>query len=352
MINPVIFTIELFGREFSLRWYGVIVMIGVIVASLMVERVLKRHGENSDAIWDALVWVLPIGIIGARLWYVINATLGGDTRFSNDPAEIIRVWNGGLHIFGGFLLGGAALLLYLNKNKLDAWLFLDAAAPAMLIGQGIGRIANFINQELYGPPTTVPWGIPIEAQHRLPQFADLAKYPVETTRFHPTFAYEMIWNFTTAGILLWLSKRYGKQLKPGTLFAGWLIAAGLGRTWLELFFRPDQPKIGDSIVSYSAIVAASMAVLGAILLMARYKAINLRAAEDWEEEYKISTQPVIVQAEPEEIAEEEMAPRAKRVPAKAKAASTPVKKPMAGKAATKTQTAKKPAATRTKKSSE
>jgi len=352
MINPVIFTIELLGREFSLRWYGVIVMTGVIVASLMVERVLRHHGENSEAIWDALVWVLPVGIIGARLWYVINATLGGDTRFSNDPAEIIRVWNGGLHIFGGFLLGGATLLLYLNKNKLDAWLFLDAAAPAMLIGQGIGRIANFINQELYGPPTTAPWGIPIEAQHRLPQFSDLAKYPVETTRFHPTFAYEMIWNFTAAGILLWLSKRYGKQLKPGTLFAGWLIAAGLGRTWIELFFRPDQPKIGDSIVSYSAIVAASMAVLGAILLMARYKAINLRAAEDWEEEYKISTQPVIVQAEPEEIVEAEMAPRAKRVPAKAKAASTPEKKPMTRKAATKTQTAKKPTTTRTKKSSE
>ncbi|HXD12119.1 MAG TPA: prolipoprotein diacylglyceryl transferase family protein, partial [Anaerolineales bacterium] len=130
MINPVIFTIELLGREFSLRWYGVIVMTGVIVASLMVERVLRHHGENSEAIWDALVWVLPVGIIGARLWYVINATLGGDTRFSNDPAEIIRVWNGGLHIFGGFLLGGATLLLYLNKNKLDAWLFLDAAAPA------------------------------------------------------------------------------------------------------------------------------------------------------------------------------------------------------------------------------
>ena len=352
MINPVIFTIQLFGREFSLRWYGVIVMIGVIVASLMVERVLKRHGENSEAIWDALVWVLPVGIIGARLWYVINATLGGDTRFSNDPAEIVRVWNGGLHIFGGFLLGGAALLLYLNKNKLDAWLFLDAAAPAMLIGQGIGRIANFINQELYGPPTTVPWGISIEAQHRLPQFSDLIKYPVETTRFHPTFAYEMLWNFTTAGILLWLSRRYEKQLKPGTLFAGWLIAAGLGRTWIELFFRPDQPKIGGSIVSYSAIVSASMAIFGALLLMARYKAINLRAAEAWEEEYKISTQPTVVQAEPEEIVEEEMAPRAKRAPAKAKAASTPEKKPITKKATTKTPTAKKPVATRTKKSSE
>src|SRR4026208_1068256 len=103
MIDPVIFTIG----GFSLRWYGVIVMLGVIVASLMVERVLKREGENSETIWDALVWILPAGIIGARLWYVINATLGGDSRFSNDPAEIIKVWHGGLHIFGGFVVGGA-----------------------------------------------------------------------------------------------------------------------------------------------------------------------------------------------------------------------------------------------------
>jgi len=342
MIDPVIFTIG----GFSLRWYGVIVMIGVIAGSLMVERVLKRHGENSETIWDALVWVLPVGIIGARLWYVINATLGGDSRFSNDPAEIFKVWHGGLHIFGGLLLGGAVLLYYLNKNKLDAWLFLDAAGPAMLVGQAIGRIANFINQELYGPPTTLPWGIPISADHRLPQFASLP----DTTRFHPTFAYELLWNFAAAGILIWLSKRYEKQLKPGTIFAGWLIAAGIGRTWIELFFRPDQPKIGDSIVSYSAVVSALMAIVGALLLMARYKVIKHHAAENWEEEYQISTQ-LKLENKPEEIVEEERTPRVKRAPARAKAASKSEGKPTARKAAVK-PTSKKPTPSRTKKSSE
>ena len=94
MIDPVIFTIG----NFSLRWYGVIVMLGVIVGSLMVERALKRHGENSDTIWDALIWILPIGILGARLWFVMNATLGGDNRYANDPVEIFKIWNGGLHI--------------------------------------------------------------------------------------------------------------------------------------------------------------------------------------------------------------------------------------------------------------
>jgi phosphatidylglycerol---prolipoprotein diacylglyceryl transferase len=319
MINPVIFTIRLFGREFPLRWYGVIVMIGIVVGAWMIERYLKRHGENGDRIWDALVWVLPAGIVGARLWYVFNAYLGGNASYFENPASILRVWEGGLHIFGGFLFGGLTLLLYLRLNKLDPWLFLDAIGPAGLIGQGIGRIANFINQELYGPPTTLPWGIPISAEHRLPQYQDLKVLPVETTRFHPTFAYEMLWNFACAGLLLWLSRRYEKQLKPGTLFAGWLLAAGLGRTWIEIFFRPDQPKIPSLGISYSSIVAALMAITGAILLMARYKAINLKFAENWEEEYRRSTPQSgsegsdTMDESPEKPAEEAESPSVRKV---------------------------------------
>ena len=288
MIDPVIFTIRLFGWEFPLRWYGVIVMVGVVVGALIVERELKRRGENSDRIWDALIWVLPAGIIGARFWYVLNASLGGNSSYFENPASIIRVWEGGLHIFGGFLFGATALLVYLRLNKLDPWLFLDAAGPAALVGQGIGRIANFINQELYGPPTNLPWGIPISAEHRLAQYKDLNLFPVETTRFHPTFAYEMLWNFASAGLLLWISRRYKEDVKPGTLFAGWLVLAGVGRVIIE-FFRPDQPKIPSLGISYSAIFAALMAIAGAVLLMVRYKAINLKLAENWEEEYQLST---------------------------------------------------------------
>jgi phosphatidylglycerol:prolipoprotein diacylglycerol transferase len=306
MINPVIFTIHIGNLQFPLRWYGVIVMIGVVVGSLLVERELKRRGENGDRIWDALIWVLPAGIIGARLWYVINATIGGNNYYMQNPLQIINIPAGGLHIFGGFLIGGLALLYYIRYNNLDYWLFLDAAGPAMLIGQAIGRIANFINQELYGPPTTLPWGIPISAEHRLPQFANLP----DTTRFHPTFAYELIWNLATASLLLWLSRRYEKQIKPGTIFAGWLIAAGVGRTWVEIFFRPDQPKIDGTGISYSAIVAALMAIVGVILLMARYKAINLKFAENWEEEYHVAGQNS--QTMDEQPTDQEETPRTKK----------------------------------------
>jgi len=353
MIDPVIFTIRLFGLEFPLRWYGVIVMIGVVVGSLIVERELKRRGENSDRIWDALIWVLPVGIIGARLWYVLNATVGGNRIYIENPGSIIRICEGGLHIFGGFLFGATALLLYLRQNKLDPWLFLDAAGPAVLIGQGIGRIANFINQELYGPPTTLPWGIPIQAEHRLPQYQDLNLFPVGTTRFHPTFAYEMLWNFASAGLLLWLSRRYEKDLKPGALFAGWLVLAGVGRVIIE-FFRPDQPKIPGLGISYSSIVAALMAIAGAVLLMARYKAISPKFAEDWEEEYQVGEKDEL-QEELEEPVEEEKVPRARKASTRSENSTATTKKRTVKKTparkTTKTTTETSRRTTRAKKSS-
>lgn len=363
MIDPVIFSFKIFGLTLTLRWYGVIVMIGIVVAALIIERWLKRYGEKSDRIWDALIWVLIPGILGARLWYVLNATVGGNRYYVENPIQILNIPQGGLHIFGGFLLGAIALIIYLRKNNLDPWLFLDAAGPAALIGQGIGRIANFINQELYGPPTDLPWGIPISAEHRLPQYQNLSQFPVETTRFHPTFAYEMLWNFATAGILLWLARRYEKQLKPGTMFVGWLLAAGLGRTWIELFFRPDQPKIPGLGISYSAIFAALMAIAGAVLLMIRYKVIDPAFAEDWEEEYQISEETKAPEEENEIeeleeveeplVVEEELeTPRARKVSTKKTSPRTSkaVKKALARRAAKKTgSTARTP---RTKKSPE
>ena len=119
----------------------------------------------------------------------------------------------------------------------------------------------------------------IQAEHRLVQFRDLNLFPVETTRFHPTFAYEMLWNFAAAGLLLWLSRRYRENIKPGTIFAGWLLLAGFGRLLIE-FFRPDQPKIPGLGISYTSIFSALMAIVGAVMLMARYKAINLKFAEE------------------------------------------------------------------------
>jgi phosphatidylglycerol:prolipoprotein diacylglycerol transferase len=304
MIDPVIFSFKLFVWTITLRWYGVLVMFGAVVGAWIAGREIQRRGENGESIWDAMVWVLPLGIIGARLWYVANNILGGSSYYLDNPAKILYVWEGGLHFFGGLLFGAVALYFFLKNNGMDFWLFLDSIAPAVLIGQALARPANFINQELYGQPTKLPWGILINnPSSRLPQYSDLTLYPLETTRFHPTFAYEMILNILLGLLLLWIALRYSDKIKPGSIFGGWLVAAGLARTFIE-FFRPDQPLIGASFVTYSMLVSFLMAVAGVILLLVRYEKLQLAFAAGWEEEYQIKPVEVDPRARRKTIAEE------------------------------------------------
>lgn len=337
MIDPVIFSFKLFNFEIVLRWYGVLVMLGAVAGAIWAEREIKRRGENGEVIWDAMVLVLPIGILGARLWYVVNSIFSGTTYYLDNPIKILYVWEGGLHFFGGLLFGGLALIFFLQKNGMDIWLFLDALAPATLLGQAIARPANFINQELYGQPTQLPWGIPIDASHRLAQYADMVQFPVETTRFHPTFAYEMILNFLIVLFLLWLSRRYEENMKPGMLFSIWLLLAGLSRAFIE-FFRPDQARIGDTFISYTMAVSFGMAIVGAIMLLVRLGKLQLAIAEGWEDEYQVKkvereSRPR-VKATVEDISDmdndEEISAPVKRKPVASKpasktAATTPVK---------------------------
>jgi phosphatidylglycerol:prolipoprotein diacylglycerol transferase len=289
LIDPVIFSFKLFGITIALRWYGVLVMLGVMVAAWIAEREYSRRGENGEHIWNALIWALPVGVVGARLWYVANATLGGNSYYLDNPGQILNIPQGGLHFFGGLLFGAIAMIIYIRRNNLDLWLLLDVAAPVTMIGQAIARPANFINQELYGQPTTLPWGIPIEAAHRIPQYSDMGLYP-ESTRFHPAFAYEMIWNFVTAGLLLWIARSFPEKFKPGAMFSWWLVLAGVGRVIIE-FFRPDQPRISGTGISYSTLIAALMAVAGAILLLARYGYIRLKFTDNWGDKYHIAKKP-------------------------------------------------------------
>jgi len=287
LIDPVIFSIKLFGNvRLTLHWYGVFVMAGVIVAAWIAEKEYSHRGENSEHIWNALLWALPVGVVGARLWYVMNVTLGGESYYMDNPIQILNIPQGGLHFFGGLLFGALAMIFYVRRNNLDLWLLLDVAAPVTMIGQAIARPANFINQELYGQPTTLPWGIPIEAGHRIPPYDDMSLYP-ESTRFHPAFAYEMIWNLITAGTLLWLARRFPEKFKPGAMFAWWLVLAGVGRFIVEAF-RPDQPRIPGTDLSYSRLVAAIMAVAGVIMLLVRYGYIRLKIAENWAESYHVT----------------------------------------------------------------
>jgi phosphatidylglycerol:prolipoprotein diacylglycerol transferase len=275
MIDPVIFTITLGKFQLPLRWYGVLIVLGVLVGTWVAAREVRRRGENPAFVWDGLTWALVAGIIGARVWYVANDILGGSTRYITNPISMLNITEGGLHFYGAILFGGLAVFLYARRLKLDMWLILDSIAPSLLISQAVARPANFINQELYGPPTDLPWGIPIRGEHnRLPPWNDLTLFPEETTRFHPTFAYEIIWNLLAAGLLLWISKRFHKRLKPGVLFAAWMVLGGVGRFIIE-WFRPDQPRIPGTDISYSRVVAGLIAVAGAIFLLVKYQVLRL-----------------------------------------------------------------------------
>lgn len=286
MIDPVIFTIHLGKIELAFRWYGLLIAFGVIVSAWLTEKEIVRRGGKSEFVWDALMWVLPAGIIGARVWYVLNDIFGGGRRFIDDPGRIIRITEGGLHIFGAVVFGLGAAYIFARRNKIDILLLLDSAAPALLIGQAVARPANFINQELYGPPTNLPWGIPIEGGHRLAPWNDLARYPVDTTRFHPTFAYEMVWNFLTAGLILWIVRRFEDKIKPGAAFASWLLLAGIGRVIIESF-RPDQPRIPGTDLSWSRLIYAIMAIAGLVWLLVRYEVIKLPFTSPGPKKYKL-----------------------------------------------------------------
>lgn len=287
-MDPIIFTIP--GTNFSLHWYGVIMAVGIILAGMVAEWGVKQRGENGEYLWELLIWGVPFGIVGARLWYVLNDIAGGGTYYLKNPVQIINLPQGGLHFYGAVLFGALGALIYVKRAKLDFRIFLDAAAPALLIGQALVRPANFINQELYGQPTTLPWGIRIDELHRIAPWKNMFEFPYETTFFHPAFAYEMLWNFLAAGVLLWIALEYKNRIKPSTIFAGWLILEGVGREIIE-FFRPDQPRIPGTDISYSRVVAGVMIVVGIIWLLFKYEIIKLPFLKSGPDKYQLSGKP-------------------------------------------------------------
>ncbi len=290
MINPILYTIHLGSIQIPIRWYGLLIVTGAVAASFYAAWYIKRRGYNPDIVWDSLIWLLVSGILGARIWYVVNDMLGGSTRYLQNPAEIPQIWLGGLNILGGVVVAALVGWWYTKKYHIDFWLLADAAGPALLLGQAIGRWGNFINQELYGPPTTLPWGIPIDAAHRIAPWTDLTAFPEATTRFHPTFAYQMIWNLFWWGVMVYLIIRLGKKLKPGYLAGMWLVVAGVGRTWVE-FFRPDQPRFLNTPVHTSMLIAIGFALVGVFILLARSGKISVKFIPPAPDDYAPSEAP-------------------------------------------------------------
>lgn len=231
---------ELFGLPWlSVRWYGVLIMAGALIAALFAARRARVRGIDPDHIWNQLMLGLLIAIPLARAYYVTFEW----PRYAGRPWwEVVNPQGGGLAIHGGLLGALIAVLVYTRGKQLPLLEWLDICAPPVLLGQAIGRWGNFFNQEAYGQPTTLPWGLDVDARYRIPPYDDLTRYP-PSTRFHPTFLYESLWSLSALGLILWVERRFARWHKPGDSLLLYGALYSLGRFFTE-GLRTDSLCIG------------------------------------------------------------------------------------------------------------
>ncbi|MEN6480719.1 MAG: prolipoprotein diacylglyceryl transferase [Anaerolineaceae bacterium] len=243
------------------HYYGVIIMLGVLAAAWLATREAKRRSVDPELIWDMLPWLLIAGIIGARIWHILTppasmVAVGITTQYYlTHPLDAIAIWNGGLGIPGAVMGGAIALIIYARNKKTSFWLFADIIAPGLALAQAIGRWGNFVNQELYGAPTNLPWAIFIEPAYRLPEYKDVAYY-------HPMFLYESLWNLLLMAFLLVIGRKFAAKLKTGDIFLMYLVGYPLERFMLE-FIRLDPSNVGgiNANQTLMAVIALSSAAV-------------------------------------------------------------------------------------------
>ena len=214
----------------QVHWYGIIIATAVLAGALLGTLEARRRGEDPDKGWSMLLLVIVTSIVGARLYHVIHEW---GPVYSKDPWLIPQIWNGGIGIPGAIMGGALGIWWYTRRNAMPFARWLDIFAPALLLGQAIGRLGNFVNQELYGPPTTLPWGIPIDAAHRAGTPWDPIAYPVAVTRFIPLFAYEAILNLIGMALLLYVARHYARRLYDGDVALLYIVWYGWVRSALE-----------------------------------------------------------------------------------------------------------------------
>ncbi|EJF44594.1 prolipoprotein diacylglyceryl transferase [Schaalia georgiae F0490] len=216
-----------------LRAYGIIIAVGMVVAIAWAARRYARRGGDPDLLFDLALWAIPMGIVGARLYHVITSP---DQYFGpgGHPWQVWQIWRGGLGIWGAVALGAVGAWIGARRAGARLGPVADSLAPALLVGQAIGRWGNWFNQELFGAPTTAPWGLRIDAAHMPPG------YPPGTL-FHPTFLYECLWNLAGAALIVRLERRL--RFKAGQVFSLYLMVYTAGRVWIEALRIDDAHRI-------------------------------------------------------------------------------------------------------------
>jgi prolipoprotein diacylglyceryl transferase len=234
---------------FEVRAYGLAIAVGVIVAVTVAQRRWAARGGDPADVSSLATWSVIAGIIGARAYHVITDY----HRFQGQWLDAVKVWEGGLGIPGGLLAGVVTGVILAGRRGLPAAELLDVVAPTIPIAQAIGRVGNWFNQELFGRPTELPWGLRIDPARRPDGYEQVAT-------FHPTFLYEGLWNLALAGLLV-LYERRRPDGRPGRLFALYVGGYGLGRLWVEALRIDDATRIAgvrvNIWVSLVAIAAAT-----------------------------------------------------------------------------------------------
>lgn len=256
----------------TLNFYGLIIMIGVVAAAVLSYYEAKRRNLNTDVILDSLTWIVLGGVIGARLWHIFTPPAsmveqGITTQYYlTHPLAAIAIWRGGLGIPGAVAGGALAFYLYSRKRGLKFGKWADVFAPGLALGQAIGRWGNFINQEVYGMPSDLPWAIRIDPQHRLPEFMGFETY-------HPLFLYESLFNLLNMGFLLWISRKYAHKFKDGDVFLTYLVTYPIFRFFME-FLRLDNSYVGGINANQTLMIVIAVLSLGFIFWRHRKSSEN------------------------------------------------------------------------------
>ena len=258
-VDPILIEIG----PLAVHWYGLLIVTGILLGASVARYLAGRAGKDPDVIWDMMMAVIFFGIVGARAYHVFSQPAGGLLGwdyYRTHPLEAFAIWRGGLGIYGAIAGGAVGVLIFAAFRKLHVLRWLDFLAPGLAVGQSIGRWGNYINQELYGPPTTLPWGLAIDPEHRIPPFTDLAEYP-GATRFHPTFLYESLATLVLGLVLVWVADRWRAQHRPGDLLAGYLLGYAVIRFFIE-YLRPDAWMMGTlATAQWIAIALGAVSVL-------------------------------------------------------------------------------------------
>jgi len=209
----------------TIHTYALCILAGIVAAVIITQRRLSRRGGTSGMVLDVILWAVPLGIVGARFYHVFTHV--SDYFYADANLwKVFAIWDGGNALYGSLLGGAVGAFIGCRRVGIRLWSFADALAPAMLVAQSLGRFGNYFNHELFGLPTTLPWGLEI-----LPTDTMFPKDLPAGTLFHPLFLYEIIWNLIGVALILLLERRF--SLRWGRTFAFYLIWYGLGRSWLE-----------------------------------------------------------------------------------------------------------------------